>query len=69
MHINLSEHKAHIFNVNKKDISKKSIIFISGAGMDHRTISMLNLSNLEDFYNIISVDLPGHGFLCSVANK
>tara|TARA_B110000259_G_scaffold149199_1_gene168359 strand:- start:4056 stop:4934 length:879 start_codon:yes stop_codon:yes gene_type:complete len=62
MHINLSEHKAHIFNVNEIDISKKSIIFIPGAGMDHRTISMLNLSNLEDFYNIISVDLPGHGF-------
>ena len=47
MFIQLNNHKAHIYNKNPIDSSKKSIIFLPGAGMDHRTLSMFKLSKIE----------------------
>ena len=62
MFIQLKNHKAHIFIKNEIDSSKKNLIFIPGAGMDHRTISMFNLDSIEIDHNIIAFDLPGHGY-------
>ena len=62
MFIQLNNHKAHIYNKNPIDSSKKSIVFLPGAGMDHRTLSMFKLSKIENEYNLIAIDLPGHGY-------
>ncbi len=62
MFIQLNNHKAHIYNKNPIDSSKKSIVFLPGAGMDHRTLSMFKLSKIESKYNLIAIDLPGHGY-------
>ena len=62
MFIQLKNHKAHIFIKNEIDPSKENLIFIPGAGMDHRTISMFNLDTIETDHNIIAFDLPGHGY-------
>ena len=62
MFIQLNNHKAHIYNKNPIDSSKKSIVFLPGAGMDHRTLSMFKLSKIKSEYNLIAIDLPGHGY-------
>ena len=62
MFVQLKKHKAHVFIKNKIDSSKKNLIFIPGAGMDHRTITMFNLDSIEIDHNIIAFDLPGHGY-------
>ena len=62
MFIQLRNHKAHVFIKNEIDSSKKNLIFIPGAGMDHRTISMFNMDNIAIDHNIIAFDLPGHGY-------
>ncbi len=62
MFIQLKNHKAHVFIKNEIDSSKKNLIFMPGAGMDHRTISMFNLDTIEIDHNIIAFDLPGHGY-------
>tara|TARA_A100001015_G_scaffold277002_1_gene335790 strand:+ start:1649 stop:2446 length:798 start_codon:yes stop_codon:yes gene_type:complete len=35
---------------------------IPGAGMDHRTLSMFKLDKIKDDFNIVAIDLPGHGY-------
>lgn len=62
MFIQLKSHKAHVFSKTKIDSSKKTLVMIPGAGMDHRTISMFKLGSIEDDFNVISIDLPGHGY-------
>jgi len=62
MFIQLKDHKAHVYIKNDLDASKMNFIFIPGAGMDHRTLSMFKFGSLEEEYNIISIDLPGHGY-------
>ena len=62
MFIQLKDHKAHVFIKNGLDASKKNFVFIPGAGMDHRTLSMFKFGSLEEEYNIIAIDLPGHGY-------
>lgn len=62
MFIQLNNHKVHIYTRNPFDSSKKTIVFLPGAGMDHRTLSMFKLSKIENTYNLISIDLPGHGY-------
>ena len=62
MQLSLKNHKANIFEKYPFDSSKKSIIFLPGAGMDHRILSMFNLENLKDHYNVLGFDLPGHGY-------
>ena len=43
---------------NPFDVDKTSIVFIPGAGMDHRIISMFNLDDLDNEYNVLGIDLP-----------
>ena len=62
MFIQLKDHKAHLFIKNDLDASKKNFVFIPGAGMDHRTLSMFKFGSLEEEYNIVAIDLPGHGY-------
>ena len=62
MQINLKNHRANIFEKNPYDEKKVSIVFVPGAGMDHRIISMFDLENLYEEYNILGIDLPGHGY-------
>tara|TARA_B100001758_G_C18400994_1_gene608985 strand:- start:230 stop:1111 length:882 start_codon:yes stop_codon:yes gene_type:complete len=62
MQLSLKNHKANIFEKYPFDSSKQSIIFLPGAGMDHRILSMFNLENLKDHYNVLGFDLPGHGY-------
>ena len=51
---------AYIHNIDLIDKSKEVILFIPGAGMDHRVANLLNL-NPKMFNKVISIDLPGHG--------
>ena len=62
MFIQLKSHKAHVFSKNDIDSSKSTIVMIPGAGMDHRTLSMFKLDKIKDDFNIIAIDLPGHGY-------
>jgi hypothetical protein len=62
MFIQLKNHKAHVFVKNEIDSSKKNLIFLPGAGMDHRTLSMFKMNTIEVDHNIIAFDLPGHGY-------
>ena len=62
MFIQLKSHKAHVFTKNDIDASKSTIVMIPGAGMDHRTLSMFKLDKIKDDFNIIAIDLPGHGY-------
>ena len=62
MFIKLKDHKVHLFIKNDLDASKKNFVFIPGAGMDHRTLSMFKFGSLEEEYNILAIDLPGHGY-------
>ena len=62
MFIQLKSHKVHVFTKNDIDPSKSTIVMIPGAGMDHRTLSMYKLDKIKDDFNIIAIDLPGHGY-------
>ena len=62
MFIQLRSHKAHVFTKNDIDPLKGTIVMIPGAGMDHRTLSMYKLDKIKDDFNIIAIDLPGHGY-------
>ena len=55
MFIQLKDHKAHVFVNNDINSSKDTIVFIPGAGMDHRTLSMFKLGSLQNKYNIIAI--------------
>ena len=48
-----------LFTPNR-DFNKKSILFIAGAGMDHRLVRSLKLPD-ADFNKPLIIDLPGHG--------
>ena len=62
MFIQLKSHKAHIYTKKVIDPSKRTIVFIPGAGMDHRILSMFKLDAINNNYNLIAIDLPGHGY-------
>ena len=62
MFIQLKSHKAHVFTKTDIDPSKSTIVMIPGAGMDHRTLSMFKLDKIKDDFNIVAIDLPGHGY-------
>ena len=48
MFIQLKSHKAHIYTKNSIDPSKRTIVFIPGAGMDHRILSMFKLDSINN---------------------
>ena len=56
MQLNLKNHRANIFEKNPFDVNKTSIVFVPGAGMDHRIISMF------EFLFIEFVAMPGYHY-------
>ena len=52
--------QTYFHNFELIDKKKKSILFIAGAGMDHRLVRSLKLPNSE-FNKPLIIDLPGHG--------
>ncbi len=52
--------KTHFHNFESIDKTKKSILFIAGAGMDHRLVRAIRLSDSE-YNKPLIIDLPGHG--------
>jgi pimeloyl-ACP methyl ester carboxylesterase len=55
---NLSSYFHNFESIDKK---KKSILFIAGAGMDHRLIRSIKFPDSE-YNRPLIIDLPGHGF-------
>ena len=56
----MNSSQIYFHNFELIDHKKKSILFIPGAGMDHRFTRALNFSKAE--YNPpLVIDLPGHG--------
>jgi len=52
--------KTYFHNFELIEPSKQSVLFIAGAGMDHRFVRALNLLD-EEFNPPLVIDLPGHG--------
>jgi pimeloyl-ACP methyl ester carboxylesterase len=52
--------KTYFHNFESIESSKKSVLFIAGAGMDHKFVRALNLLD-EEFNPPLVIDLPGHG--------
>ena len=50
----------YFHNFESIDDAKKSILFIAGAGMDHRLVRAIRLSDSE-YNKPLIIDLPGHG--------
>ena len=51
---------AYIHNLDSLDPGKEIVLFIPGAGMDHRVADLIS-PNPKIFNKVVSVDLPGHG--------
>jgi len=62
---NLSSYFHNFESIDKK---KKSILFIAGAGMDHRLIRSIKLPDSE-YNRPLIIDLPGHGFTQGSSNN
>ena len=52
--------ETYFHNFEAIDKTKKSILFIAGAGMDHRLVRAISLSDVE-YNKPLIIDLPGHG--------
>ena len=52
--------ETYFHNFETIDNTKKSILFIAGAGMDHRLVRAIRLSDPE-YNKPLIIDLPGHG--------
>ena len=52
--------ETYFHNFESIDNTKKSILFIAGAGMDHRLVRAIRLSDSE-YNKPLIIDLPGHG--------
>ena len=51
---------AYIHNFDSLDLEKEIVLFIPGAGMDHRVADLIS-PNPNIFNKVLSIDLPGHG--------
>ena len=51
---------AYIHNFDSLDSEKEIILFVPGAGMDHRVADLIS-PNPKIFNKVLSIDLPGHG--------
>ena len=51
---------AYIHNLDSLNLEKEIVIFIPGAGMDHRVADLIT-PNPKIFNKVLSIDLPGHG--------
>ena len=56
----MSNSKTYFHNFESINQAKKSILFIAGAGMDHRLVRAIQLSESE-YNKPLVIDLPGHG--------
>ena len=56
----MSNSKTYFHNFESINQAKKSILFIAGAGMDHRLVRAIQLSESE-YNKPLIIDLPGHG--------
>jgi len=52
--------QTYFHNFESIDKTKKSILFIAGAGMDHRLVRAIKLPDSE-YNKPLIIDLPGHG--------
>ena len=52
--------ETYFHNFESIDQDKKTILFIAGAGMDHRLVRAIRLSDSE-YNKPLIIDLPGHG--------
>lgn len=52
--------ETYFHNFESIDQDKKTILFIAGAGMDHRLVRAIQLSESE-YNKPLIIDLPGHG--------
>ena len=50
----------YIHNFDSLDSKKEIVLFIPGAGMDHRVADLIS-PNPKIFNKVLSIDLPGHG--------
>ncbi len=60
MHLKTKLGTAYVHNIDLIDKSKEVILFVPGAGMDHRVADLFH-PNPKIFNKVISIDLPGHG--------
>ena len=56
----MNSSQTYFHNFESVDKKKKSILFIAGAGMDHRLVRAMNLPSCE-YNKPLIIDLPGHG--------
>ena len=56
----MNSSKTYFHNFDSIDKTKKSILFIAGAGMDHRLVRAIKLPDSE-YNKPLIIDLPGHG--------
>ena len=56
----MSNSETYFHNFELIDQNKKSILFIAGAGMDHRLVRAIRLPDSE-YNKPLIIDLPGHG--------
>jgi pimeloyl-ACP methyl ester carboxylesterase len=56
----MNNSQTYFHNFESIDKKKKSILFIAGAGMDHRLVRAIKLPSSE-YNKPLIIDLPGHG--------
>ena len=56
----MNSSQTYFHNFESIDKTKKSILFIAGAGMDHRLVRAIKLPDSE-YNKPLIIDLPGHG--------
>ena len=61
MHRQMNNLKTYFHNFESIDKKKKSILFIPGAGMDHRFVRALSFPE-ADYNPPLVIDVPGHGW-------
>ena len=60
MYLKTNSGTAYIHNFDSLDPEKEIVLFIPGAGMDHRVADLIS-PNPKIFNKVLSIDLPGHG--------
>ena len=56
----MNSSQTYFHNFESIDKKKKSILFIAGAGMDHRLVRAIKLPSSE-YNKPLIIDFPGHG--------
>ena len=60
MFLKINSGTTYIHNFGSLDSEKETVLFIPGAGMDHRVADLIT-PNPKIFNKVLSIDLPGHG--------